>query len=180
MVAVTMRNTFTLEQFISRDMDLCLWFNRASRYHAIRRSFAVVSWLGDGKFWYSIMLALLIIIGEAGLYISLHMAYVALIGLLIYKIIKSNTHRLRPYMTSRAITLGASPLDRYSFPSGHTLHAVSFTIILTSYFPTLVWILMPFTLLIALSRVILGLHYPSDVGIGALIGFMLATASLQF
>lgn len=175
-----MRAAISLERVISRDMDLCLWFNRASRYQGIKHSFVLVSWLGNGKFWYMLMLMLPFSFGKAGLQASLHMAVVGFVGLLIYKLIKSNTYRLRPYMTNKAINLGTSPLDQYSFPSGHTLHAVSFTIIIGAYFPLLAWALLPFTVLVALSRVILGLHYPSDVAMGALIGLVLAALSLQF
>lgn len=70
------------------------------------------------------------------------------------------------------------PLDRYSFPSGHTLHAVCFTGIACAYQPLFAWVLVPFALLVALSRLVLGLHYPSDVLAGALIGGGLALSSL--
>jgi undecaprenyl-diphosphatase len=73
---------------------------------------------------------------------------------------------------------GTRALDRYSFPSGHTLHAVSFTILAVHSFPELAWLLVPFAALIAASRVVLGLHYPSDVAAGALIGAALATLSM--
>jgi undecaprenyl-diphosphatase len=71
-----------------------------------------------------------------------------------------------------------APLDRYSFPSGHTLHAVSFTIVTTAHAPELAPILVPFALLVAASRVVLGLHYPTDVAAGAFIGMLLASVSL--
>ncbi|MEA3276984.1 MAG: phosphatase PAP2 family protein, partial [Pseudomonadota bacterium] len=69
-------------------------------------------------------------------------------------------------------------LDYYSFPSGHTLHAVSFTAVAMSYYPQLAWVLVPFTLLVASSRVVLGLHYPSDVLAAAGIGLALAYTSI--
>lgn len=61
---------------------------------------------------------------------------------------------------------------------GHARHAVSFTLIALHYFPTLTSTLIPFTLMVALSRPVLGLHYPSDVFAGALLGAGLAGASL--
>ena len=70
------------------------------------------------------------------------------------------------------------PLDVFSFPSGHTLHAVAFTIIACAFFPALAWYLLPFTLLVAGSRVVLGLHYPSDVLAGAAIGGVCAWLGL--
>ncbi len=51
---------------------------------------------------------------------------------------------------------------------------------LVFYSPVLVWLVVPFAILVALSRFILGLHYISDVVIGGLIGVSLATLSLQF
>jgi undecaprenyl-diphosphatase len=70
------------------------------------------------------------------------------------------------------------PLDYYSFPSGHTLHAVCFSVVAVSYYPALWWLLLPFTLLVVASRLILGLHYLSDVIAGALIGGTIAFAGL--
>jgi undecaprenyl-diphosphatase len=71
-----------------------------------------------------------------------------------------------------------APLDHYSFPSGHTLHAVSFSIVAIHYYPRLAWVVVPFTLLVAVSRVFLGLHYPSDVAAAAGIGLVLAYAGI--
>ena len=85
--------------------------------------------------------------------------------------------RERPYITRGSLTLGTAPLDVYSFPSGHTLHAVAFTVVALSYYPQLAWVLIGFATLVALSRVILGLHYPTDVLAGAVIGAVLARLS---
>jgi undecaprenyl-diphosphatase len=75
------------------------------------------------------------------------------------------------------VRLAARPLDRYSFPSGHTLHAVCFTLIVVAEQPPLAWLVVPFALLVALSRVVLGLHYPTDVAAGAVLGALIAWGS---
>jgi undecaprenyl-diphosphatase len=77
-----------------------------------------------------------------------------------------------------AIRRGGEPLDEFSFPSGHTLHAVAFALVGLAYFPSLAPVVVPFTVLVALSRVVLGLHYPSDVLAGIVIGALIAGASL--
>jgi undecaprenyl-diphosphatase len=58
------------------------------------------------------------------------------------------------------------------------LHAVSFSVVAIHYYPQLAWVLVPFTLLVAGSRVFLGLHYPSDVAAAAGIGLVLAYAGI--
>ena len=58
------------------------------------------------------------------------------------------------------------------------MHAVAFSLVLAHYHPALGWPLWAFTVLVALSRVVLGLHYPSDVAIGAAIGWLTATFML--
>jgi undecaprenyl-diphosphatase len=107
------------------------------------------------------------------------MALTGIGGVLLYKWLKRTFVRERPFITHVGISRAAAPLDRYSFPSGHTLHAVSFTWQAVANFPELGWVLVPLAGLIADSRVVLGLHYPSDVLIGAAIGALLATVGLS-
>ncbi len=169
-------NVQSVQKMAALDLALCLRFNRACVFAPVRRFFAVVSWLGNGKFWYVLMLVLPLVHGREGLDVSLRMALAGIAGVLVYKLIKHLTHRPRPFMADDAIVLGAAPLDQFSFPSGHTLHAVMFTLIVCAGFPAWAWLLVPFTLMVAASRVILGLHYPTDVVLGALVGLVLAFA----
>ena len=147
-------------------------------YNFIRHFFRIISRLGDGVFWYVLMLVLPIYYGSHGLLVSGHMLLSAGVALLIYKIIKSNTSRLRPFEYDTGIMQGTIALDKYSFPSGHTLQAVCFSIVAMSHFPHFAAILVPFTILIAASRVVLGLHYPTDVLAGAFIGGFIAYSSM--
>lgn len=123
------------------------------------------------------MLALLLW-GRGGAVVPvLHMAAAGLACTLLYKWLKARTLRPRPFEFYREIILSVPPLDRYSFPSGHTLHAVAFSLVALAYYPALALVLLPFTLLVAASRLVLGLHYPSDVLAGAAIGAAVAGAS---
>jgi len=167
------------QRFDLIEQTWCLRVNRGCHIAPLRRFFAVVSRLGDGVFWYILMLALAMS-GEAGATVAAQMALTGLACLIVYKQLKHRLVRERPYIALAAIQLGAAPLDRYSFPSGHTLHAVAFTIVATAHVPPLAPVLWPFTALVAASRVVLGLHYPTDVAAGALIGAAVAATSLSY
>jgi len=160
-----------------RELVLCELCNRACRHPLIKRIFVAASRLGNGVFWYALMIMLPLWYGMDALQASMHMFFVGITGLALYKYLKSHLVRQRPYLLHGGITLGTAPLDHYSFPSGHTLHAVAFTLVALAYYPHLAWLLIPFAGLVALSRVILGLHYPSDVLAGAAIGALLARGS---
>lgn len=144
----------------------------------VHRPFAVISRLGDGVFWYSLIAILAIVGGRYGLTAGLHMLATGLVALLLYKSLKGSTRRERPCHYATGIVPGVPPLDRYSFPSGHTLHAVAFTTVALHYYPDLALLLVPFTLLVASSRIVLGLHYPSDVLVATIVGFTLGYASI--
>jgi undecaprenyl-diphosphatase len=121
------------------------------------------------------MLGIMLTQGQASYLPVLHMAMAGLTGTLIYKWIKGKTLRPRPYEVHQDIWLTGRPLDRFSFPSGHTLHAVAFCAVGLYYYPQLAGLLIPFTALVGLSRVVLGLHYPTDVIAGAAIGGLIAS-----
>jgi undecaprenyl-diphosphatase len=164
--------------FDAAELSLCLLLNRGCASPGVREFFGIVSRLGDGVFWYALILALPLLYGRSGQLPALQMAVTGVIGVVLYKALKHTLVRERPFINCERIALGIAPLDRYSFPSGHTLHAVSFTTVSTSYFPELAFVLLPFTAVVAASRVVLGLHYPTDVIAGGLLGLGLASASL--
>jgi undecaprenyl-diphosphatase len=169
-----------LQQINRWDAELCAFFNRHSRNFTVRNLFGLASRLGDGVFWYTLMVWLLLKYQVAAIPAVLHMITVGLAGTVLYRYIKDKTMRPRPFNVYPAIVCVGKTLDQFSFPSGHTMHAVAFSILSVSYFPELLWLVAPFTILVALSRPILGLHYPSDVLAGAALGALIANLSFVF
>lgn len=166
-----------LERLQQWDELLCVRVNRGARQRPVVLLFQAVSWLGNGIFWYALMLGLLLADARGAAMPVLHMAFVGAVCTCCYKMLKHSTVRSRPYQVNPLVSAGAAVLDRFSFPSGHTLHAIAFSVVAGSYYPGLWIVLAPFALLTAVSRVALGLHYPSDVIAGGALGALIAGAS---
>jgi undecaprenyl-diphosphatase len=172
-------NTF-MARIDAAEYGLCRRLNRGAHRALPRRIFQIASRLGNGVVWYVLILLLPVLYGAAAVKPAIAMALTGALGVAIYTLLKRLFVRERPFITHQTIDLAAAPLDRYSFPSGHTLHAVSFTWQACAHFPELAWVLLPLAALIAGSRVVLGLHYPSDVLAGAAVGAALAELGLAF
>ncbi|MEW6445057.1 MAG: phosphatase PAP2 family protein [Pseudomonadota bacterium] len=167
-----------LHRYLDWEQAVTVTANRLHDYRIARGVFSAASRLGDGIGWYAILLALAIAHGREALLPVAWMLSTALMGLLLYWAIKKLTARPRPCAVCDELQLSVAPLDKYSFPSGHTLHAVNFSIQLVAYMPELAWLVVPFALLVMASRMVLGLHYLSDVLAGATLGALLAGMAL--
>ena len=167
-----------IARFDQAEYGLCRSLNRGAHLQPLLGLMRVASRIGDGIIWYLLVALLPLLYGSRGLRVSLAMVITGAVGLAVYKLLKRVLVRERPFLRHAGITLAMPPLDRYSFPSGHTLHAVSFTAQAVAAFPELGWVLVPLALAIAASRVVLGLHYPSDVLAGGALGGVLAAVGM--
>lgn len=166
------------ERLLAAERRWCLHANALCARRWFLHYFAAVSRLGDGVFWYALMAGLVVVDGLHGLRASLHLAATGAVALLLYKRLKHWTRRPRPFAHDGRIRAWVAPLDEFSFPSGHTLHAIAFSVVALAHYPVLAWLLVPFATSVAVSRVVLGLHYPSDVLAATGIGGLLAGGSL--
>jgi len=162
------------------EIGLCLRINGLGNRKWVRQFFSIVSRLGDGGYWAAMGGVLIMMQGVEVLPDIGRIIATTIVGIGVYKTLKGQLIRERPYITNTAIQLGAPPLDRYSFPSGHTMHAATFTVFFTHAEQTLLFATLPFAVLVAISRVLLGLHYPSDVFVGAVLGVFLASVAIVY
>ncbi|NTV10761.1 MAG: phosphatase PAP2 family protein [Zoogloea sp.] len=167
-----------LERLLEWDRACVLALNRILIYRPCSVLARWISRLGDGELWLGLVVVLALLPGPIGTRCALHLAGASVPAVLIYKLLKSCTGRPRPYVRLAGIRLCVRPLDEFSFPSGHVLHAVAIAVIATAYFPGLGLVLVPFAVLTALVRIVLGLHYPSDVLAGVAVGGTVAAVSL--
>jgi undecaprenyl-diphosphatase len=93
-----------------------------------------------------------------------------LLSSFIIQILKKEINRPRPQFIVEGLQAFNVPICPYSFPSGHTSASITVALAVFYYMPLLGSILLALSLIIAFSRVYLGVHFVSDVLAGALIG----------
>jgi undecaprenyl-diphosphatase len=147
--------------------------HRANNWVAPRwvRLYAVGATLGgDGWLWYAMGLAILLFGGEARFAALGAAGLSSMLSILLFLRLKRLTGRRRPCQIEPHCWATLLPPDQFSFPSGHTMTAFAVATPLSLFYPDLTIGLLFCALSIAMSRILLGMHFLSDVVAGALIG----------
>ena len=136
--------------------------------------------LGDGWLWL-VTAAALAACGRRGLEVLAAGSVAAVIATALLVCVKGRVRRARPCETARPRSFEIGPLawipcDRFSFPSGHALNSFAIGSVIALAFPPLAFPVLAVAASVAASRVVLGLHWLSDVLAGALGGILIGIA----
>ena len=161
-----------------RDHRLMRRMNRWRAPRWIRYWMIAATRAGDGWLWYGLG-ARLMIYGGAQRFEAVGAASLAaLTGVLIFKAIKKISQRPRPCQFEPHCWSKVLPPDQFSFPSGHTMTAFSVALVVSYFYPSLEGALFFLAISIAVSRVVLGMHFLSDVLAGVVLGVALGCAAI--
>lgn len=159
-----------------RTGDYCLFYyiNQHLQCSLLDRVMPWFTWLGSAAFGLSFSLVTATL-GREQTRTAGWQAILALVGShLLVRLCKSWVGRYRPYLTLPGARYLAQPWQDYSFPSGHTAASFSLAIIFALNFPALTWPLVAAAGLTGISRMYVGMHYPTDVLGGATVGAFFA------
>lgn len=127
--------------------------------------------LGDGYGWGGFIAFVIWMEGWVKFFEALDHALVALLAsLVVYEVVKLSTKRLRPFAANPKIRADVPPLDKYSFPSGHTMNNLAVATAVFFVIPHLGWIMLLLPLTWGLLRVYYGVHWLTDVLCGFVLG----------
>jgi undecaprenyl-diphosphatase len=128
---------------------------------------------GDGWLWYALGLILVFYGGEQRFSAIGAAASSAVAGIFLFRTLKRTSRRKRPCEIEPHCWASILPPDKYSFPSGHSITAFAVAVSLGLFYPYLLTALLALAFLIAASRIVLGMHFLSDVLAGSAIGVTL-------
>jgi undecaprenyl-diphosphatase len=132
---------------------------------------------GDGWLWYGMAVVVALFGGEQRFMALAASGCAAGIGIVLFMKLKRAIGRKRPCALEPHCWAKLLPPDHFSFPSGHTITAFAFAVSLGTFYPEMRPGLFFCASSIAASRILLGMHFLSDVIAGALLGTLLGVAS---
>jgi undecaprenyl-diphosphatase len=162
----------------NRETRMFYWVNQRIQHSFLDIFFSNITHLGGAAATIAISLCISLF-GQGVLRTAGFQCLTALtISHLPVAVIKKKYPRLRPYLVLPQTKIGKNPLTDHSFPSGHTTAIFSITVPIIMAMPVLSIGLIPLALIVGLSRIYNGLHYPSDCLVGCFIGTMSAIGTV--
>lgn len=159
-----------LEFITIRDHRLMRRVHRWSAPQWVRMWMICATRGGDGWLWYVMGFAI-VLFGGANRFVATGAAALATaIGIVLFLWLKRLTGRKRPCQLEPHCWARLLPPDQYSFPSGHSITAFAVAVPLSLFYSSLMVGLMFCALSVAISRVLLGMHFLSDVLVGSILG----------
>lgn len=161
------------------DISLFTWLLNIRIYPLLAKVCRYLSKTGDGHLYVLLLAMLYLFFGSKN-----PMLQVLLLGLAIerplYFILKNTCRRNRPEQALENFYSVVAPSDQFSFPSGHTSAAFLVATVVSYFFPVLFFGVFIWAALIGFSRVILGVHFPTDIVMGMILGLVSAIVAIEW
>lgn len=163
----------------ARDLRVMRRLNHWNAPRWFRVFMIVATRMGDGWLWYALG-GTVLIWGGPGRFVAVGSAGLAVLsGIVLFLLLKRLSHRKRPCEVEQHCWASLLPPDEFSFPSGHSITAFAVAVCLGSFYPEILVGLLFMAASIAVSRIVLGMHFLSDVIAGSAIGVLLGFSFLH-
>lgn len=159
-----------LKRVQRKDSDILLIFNNSIRCKLLDLLMPYITYLGSVTFCAMYCLIFLFIPSDFIHSLAINTAKSLIIATITAHIIKVTVNRIRPFLSLNNLNIKKIGIDSYSFPSGHTTSAFCIAIMFSLYFPIAAPVAIALSCGVGISRMYIGVHYPTDVMVGMLLG----------
>ena len=170
----------TLARLSAPDYNLMRRVNRWSPPRWVRWWMLLATRAGDGWLWGTIGIALLFSTDALRFHALEAAACAVAVGILLFHKVKRVVCRIRPRDIEPHCWANIITRDKFSFPSGHSTTAFAVALSLGSFYPEIMPLLLILAANVAVSRVVVGMHFLSDVIVGSGTGALLGYAAYRF
>jgi undecaprenyl-diphosphatase len=147
-----------------------LWVNQRKQVTFVDFIIQRITHLGGASATIAVTLSLSLFAQDSWRMLAIQALIALAVSHIPVAIFKKKYPRLRPYLVMPQTRTCKNPLADHSFPSGHTTAIFASVTPFALHEPILALVLLPVAFTVAYSRVYLGLHYPSDCIVGAILG----------
>lgn len=165
-----------LESLHTCDLHTFDWCLRRRNRELLTQISRWVSWTADGHL-YLLGAFILWLSGYTEIVTALFAALC--VERLLYVVLKKHFRRNRPPQAIPGFRSVVEPSDQFSFPSGHTSAAFLCAVFVAVFSPSMGALLFCWATLVGISRVMLGVHFPTDTLAGATLGSSIALLTLN-
>jgi undecaprenyl-diphosphatase len=162
------------------DNNLMRRFNRWRAPRWVRWWMLLATRAGDGWLWGMIGIAVLLSSDPERFRAIEAAACAVATGILLFHRVKRMVGRIRPRDIEPHCWAHIMTRDKFSFPSGHSTTAFAVALSLGSFYPEIMPVLLILAVNVAVSRIVIGMHYLSDVVVGSGMGVLLGYAAFRF
>lgn len=166
------------EKILNADKISYLWCNRFQKHPGVINFFRLVSKTGDGYLYVIFGIMAIFLDAENGLNFFFVGALAYALEVPSFIILKHLFKRHRPFEVMTNAHYSLTPSDKFSLPSGHSAAAFLMATLIAVFYPMFIDIVFVWAILVGISRVMLGVHYPTDIVAGALLGMSCTSIAL--
>lgn len=165
-----------LNSIHNMDVSTFYWLMARKHRQVMTRVSRVISMSADGPL-YALLALTVWMLGYSQWALIIAVGFT--VERILYLLLKKSFKRNRPADILDDFTSFIRPSDQFSFPSGHTSGAFFMAYCLSEWFPEFYMSFYSWSAMVAMSRIFLGVHFPTDTAMGALLGTTCAIVSFE-